>query len=143
MAGNRRHIPDEQKRLVLVMASNTRPKDIAAATKIDIRTVYRIMETWRDTGKCTRRPLEMGRPRILTAFDVSFLEGLVLRTPDIYTWELQKALFIHTGLEVHKDTIRRALIRRGYTRKTVSERMLYGESHLNIFKDLSLGLGGP
>ncbi|KAF8208068.1 hypothetical protein K438DRAFT_1574587 [Mycena galopus ATCC 62051] len=126
--GNRHHIPEEQKKLVVIMAQKIPPmppKDIAAATNIHIRTIYRILETWCETGKCVRRPLELGRPRILTAFDVSFLEGLVLRTPDIYTFELQQALFVHTGLDVDKDTIRNALIRRGYTRKTVSGQFVY------------------
>ncbi|KAJ7165217.1 hypothetical protein C8R46DRAFT_834795, partial [Mycena filopes] len=107
--GNRRHIPEEQKQLVVIMATEMPLKDIAAATKINLRTVQRILETWRETGRCVRRPLEAGRPRILTAFDVSFLEGLVLRTPDIYTYELQRALFVQTGLDVDKDTIRNAL----------------------------------
>ncbi|KAJ7646217.1 hypothetical protein B0H17DRAFT_959106 [Mycena rosella] len=53
----------QQKRLVVIMASNTKPKDIAATTNIDIRTVYHIPQLWRDTGKCVRRPLELGRPR--------------------------------------------------------------------------------
>lgn len=42
---------------------------------------------------------------------LKFLEDLVERAPDIYTFELQNAL------EVDKNTIRDALFRRGYTRK--------------------------
>ncbi|KAJ7870636.1 hypothetical protein B0H14DRAFT_2345581 [Mycena olivaceomarginata] len=122
MPGNRRHIPVDQKKLVVIMASNKKPKEIkeiADATGISVRTVQRILEKWRTTGNCVKIPLELGRPRILTALDVDFLEGLVLRTPDIYTFELQRALFLTTGLDVCKETIRVALIRRGYTRKTV------------------------
>ncbi|KAJ6521366.1 hypothetical protein DFH09DRAFT_939077 [Mycena vulgaris] len=121
MAGNRHHIPEEQKRLVVIMASKMKPKDITAATNIDICTVYRILELWRDTRKCMLRLLELGRPHILTALDVSSLEGLVLRTPDIYTFKLQRFFFVHTGLDFDKETIHRVLIRRGYMRKTVRE----------------------
>ncbi|KAJ7108311.1 hypothetical protein C8R44DRAFT_636892 [Mycena epipterygia] len=123
MPGNRRHIPREQKQLVVIMANYKAPQEIADATQIHVRTVRRILQTWRTTGNCVRIPLELGRPRILTAFDVDFLEGLVLRTPDIYTFELQRALLLNTGLNVAKSTIRDAIIRRGYTRKTV--RRLY------------------
>ncbi|KAJ7687051.1 hypothetical protein B0H17DRAFT_1264894 [Mycena rosella] len=140
--GNRRHIPEEQKQLVVIMAHTMAPKDIAAATGIHRRTINRILETWRETGKCVRRPLELGRPRILTTFDVSFLEGLVLRTPDIYTFELQQALFVHTGLNVDKDTLRNALIRRGYTRKTVSGQFVYIYMISHCDGDISLSIGG-
>ncbi|KAJ7089963.1 hypothetical protein C8R44DRAFT_648564 [Mycena epipterygia] len=136
MPGNRRHIPREQKQLVVIMANYKAPQEIADATQIHVRTVRRILQTWRTTGNCIRIPLELGRPRILTAFDVDV--GLLflgkkpdptghrqhyLRTPDIYTFELQRALLLNTGLNVAKSTIRDAIIRRGYTRKTV--RRLY------------------
>ncbi|KAJ7077936.1 hypothetical protein C8R44DRAFT_654861 [Mycena epipterygia] len=119
MPGNRRHIPLEQKQLFVVMANHKTPKEIAKVTNTSERTVQRVLQKWRTTGQCVRIPLELGRPRILTALDISFLEGLVLRTPDIYTFELQRALFVNTGLGIAKSTIRDALIRRGYTRKTV------------------------
>jgi hypothetical protein len=73
MPGNRRHIPVDQKKLVVIMASNKKPKEIkeiADATGISVRTVQRILEKWRTTGNCVKIPLELGRPRILTALDV-------------------------------------------------------------------------
>ncbi|KAJ7697302.1 hypothetical protein B0H16DRAFT_1232233, partial [Mycena metata] len=104
--GNQRHISPELKRLVVVMNANCVPNPvIAVATGFHPRTVHRILETWCNTGNVVRIPLELGRPRILTSLDVSFLEGLVERTPDIYTFELQNALYAATGLEVSKNTI--------------------------------------
>ncbi|KAJ6571917.1 hypothetical protein B0H19DRAFT_935535 [Mycena capillaripes] len=121
MAGNRCHIPPAQKWLVITMATHGCMKGPAIhdATGISVRTIYCILSTWRSTGKVVRVPLELGRPRILTALDVSFLEGLVERTPDIYTFELQQALANVMGIEVDKKTIRNALLRRGYTRKVM------------------------
>ncbi|KAJ7826046.1 hypothetical protein B0H14DRAFT_2368540 [Mycena olivaceomarginata] len=121
MVGNRRHIPREQKDLVIVMSARKTPKEIAADTMMDVGTVRQILRLWRTTGSTVRIPLELGRPRILTALEVDYLEGLVIRTPDIYTFELQHALFLHSGLKVSKNTIRDAIIHRGYTRKTVSD----------------------
>ncbi|KAJ6524183.1 Homeodomain-like protein, partial [Mycena capillaripes] len=115
-----RHIPRAQKQLVVIMKANGSPREqIAEATGFHIRTVDRILSTWRATGKVARVPLQLGRPRILTSLDVLFLEGLVERTPDIYLFELQNALAEATGLDVDKNTIRDALFRRGYTRKVV------------------------
>ncbi|KAJ7439423.1 hypothetical protein B0H11DRAFT_1691621, partial [Mycena galericulata] len=108
--GNRRHIATEQKDLIIIMAARRTPGPaIAAATGIHLRTVRRTIATWRDTGRTLRIPLELGRPRILTALNISFLEGLIERTPDIYTFELQNALATTLGLEVSKNTIRLAL----------------------------------
>ncbi|KAF8210949.1 hypothetical protein K438DRAFT_1457520, partial [Mycena galopus ATCC 62051] len=107
--GNRRHIPREQKDLVVTMARRLTPQQIAEATMISEHTVQQILLKWRTTGSTVQIPLELGRPRILTAFEVDYLEGLVLRTPDIYTYELQHALFMQTGLEISKHAIRDAL----------------------------------
>ncbi|KAJ7820429.1 hypothetical protein B0H14DRAFT_2165549, partial [Mycena olivaceomarginata] len=68
--GNRRYIPVEQKQLITIMANHMRPSEIAKAAHVDVHTVYRTLEIWRTTGKHTRIPLELGRPRILTSFDI-------------------------------------------------------------------------
>ncbi|KAJ7869840.1 hypothetical protein B0H13DRAFT_1896462 [Mycena leptocephala] len=57
---------------------------------------------------------KLGGPRILTPFDISYLEGLIQQTPDIYLVELQQCLFESTGLDVAQTTIRDALLRLGY-----------------------------
>ncbi|KAK6981442.1 hypothetical protein R3P38DRAFT_3234215 [Favolaschia claudopus] len=98
------------------MSAHMSVPDIAAATNISERTIYRIIRTWRTTGDHVQIPLQLGRPRILTSFDVAYLEGLVARTPDIYLFELQECLYEATGLDVAKTTIRDALLRMGYVR---------------------------
>ncbi|KAJ7025432.1 hypothetical protein C8F04DRAFT_926867, partial [Mycena alexandri] len=107
--GNRRHIPKEKKDLIVVMANHRTPQELADITYISERTIQRVLRNWHRTGSTVKVPVQAGRPRVLTALDVNFLEGLVQRTPDIYTWELRRALFLQTGLEVSKGTIRNAL----------------------------------
>ncbi|KAJ7117766.1 hypothetical protein C8R44DRAFT_925452, partial [Mycena epipterygia] len=68
--GNSRHIAPEQKRLITTMANYMSPREIVTATHISKRTVYHTIATWRSTGKHTKIPLELGRPRILTPFDI-------------------------------------------------------------------------
>ncbi|KAF8954675.1 Homeodomain-like protein [Flammula alnicola] len=116
-----RYIPEEQKQLVLTMSlRGMRVKDIVKATGICRRTVARIKGTWKSTGEVVRKSLENGRPRVLSSLEVSYLESLVERTPDIYGRELQYALFVAYNVDVDVSTITRALHRRGFTRKKVS-----------------------
>jgi transposase len=74
--GNRRHTPPEHKQLMVVMASYKTSKEIAEITNTSERTVQRVINKWRTTGQYVHIPLELGRPRILTALDVSV--GVVL-----------------------------------------------------------------
>ncbi|KAJ7123069.1 hypothetical protein C8R44DRAFT_852778 [Mycena epipterygia] len=57
--GNCRHIAPEQKRLITTMANYMSPREIATATHMCKRTVYRTIATWRSTGKHTKIPLEL------------------------------------------------------------------------------------
>ncbi|KAJ6453078.1 hypothetical protein C8R45DRAFT_755926, partial [Mycena sanguinolenta] len=107
--GNRRHIPVEHKQLMTTMANYLKPNQIATVAHVGVRTVQRTLKLWRTTGEHARIPLKQGRPRILTPFDISYLEGLILRTPDLYLCELQQHLFNSTGLWVAQTTIRDAL----------------------------------
>ncbi|KAJ7018493.1 hypothetical protein C8F04DRAFT_886907, partial [Mycena alexandri] len=97
------------KDLIVVMANHRTPRELADITYISERTIQQVLRNWHRTGSTVKVPIQAGRPRVLTALDVNFLEGLVRRTPDIYTWELRRALFLQSGLEVSKGTIRNAL----------------------------------
>ena len=76
MAGNRRFIHPEQKRLICIMSAHLKNSDIAEVTEISERTIQRTLATWQQTGQVTRKPLQDGRPRILTSLEVSVCEGL-------------------------------------------------------------------
>ncbi|KAI0737060.1 hypothetical protein BC629DRAFT_1257965, partial [Irpex lacteus] len=107
--GNRRHIPQEQKQLVVMMSRTLDNRTIARATEISERTIRRILELWRNTGCVEQRPYVCGRPRVLSMVDVLFLEGLVEHTPDLYLSELRDRLLEMRGIAVSEQTIANAL----------------------------------
>jgi len=117
--GNRRHIPTEQKWLFITMSAHLKPKEIAAVTEYSVDAVRRTLRIWRKTGDVVCRPLQAGRPRVLSPLDIAYLESLIERTPDIYGSELKSALSQSRGVEVDESTITRSLHRRGYTRKKI------------------------
>ncbi|KAI0324364.1 hypothetical protein GY45DRAFT_1228177, partial [Cubamyces sp. BRFM 1775] len=82
----RRHIPDEQKELILTMSERLSTKEISALIGCSARTVRRVLQTFRETGQVSRKPLQVGRPRELTG--IEYIESLIERQPDILLDEL-------------------------------------------------------
>jgi hypothetical protein len=76
--GNRRHIPREQKQLLVIMANHKTPQEIAATTNLSERTVQRVLRKWRTTGDVVRIPLELGRHSIVV------VAGIVRRASILY-----------------------------------------------------------
>ncbi|KAF8055895.1 hypothetical protein FPV67DRAFT_1433604, partial [Lyophyllum atratum] len=107
--GNYRHIHPEQKKLITVLSCTMKPAEIASKTHFSLRTVHRILKTWRETGEVSRSEGQRGRRRILNPYEVTYLEGLVEHTPDIYLRELQNALFKAFEVDVDERTISRSL----------------------------------
>ncbi|KAH9028438.1 Homeodomain-like protein, partial [Lactarius deliciosus] len=107
--GNRRHIPKEQKWLIITMSAHLSNHDIAVATEISERTIRRVLKRWRETGDVICRPLQAGRPRELTSLEVSYLEGLITRSPDLYLTELKECLEETYGVGVDERTISNSL----------------------------------
>jgi hypothetical protein len=71
MPGNFRYIPEEKKKLILTMSlRGMKTKEIEDATGITSRTIRRVTNLWKLTGEVVKRPLERGRPRILTSIEV-------------------------------------------------------------------------
>ncbi|KAJ2911978.1 hypothetical protein MD484_g8431, partial [Candolleomyces efflorescens] len=89
---NRRHIHKAVKEQLVVMSGNMKPSAIEKATSVSKRTVNRILKLARETGDVVRSPLQQGRPRVLNALHVAFLEGLIERTPDMYYSEIRDEL---------------------------------------------------
>ncbi|KAI0338144.1 hypothetical protein BDW22DRAFT_1338441 [Trametopsis cervina] len=124
MPGNRRHIPPEQKELIIKLSAKLDIKTIAHSTEISERTIRRLLSLWRTTGKVTQDRYVDGRPRLLGMYDILYLESLISRTPDLYLSELRDALLRTRGVEVSEQSISNALRRRGYTRKKVCHSVL-------------------
>ena len=70
--GNYRYIPEEQKKLIITMSlRGMKVKDIVSATGICKTTVCGVRRMWKATGEVVAKPLDNGRPRVLTALEVS------------------------------------------------------------------------
>ncbi|KAJ7195146.1 hypothetical protein C8J57DRAFT_1034312, partial [Mycena rebaudengoi] len=106
---NYRYIHPERKKAFAVMSNHFSSKAIAKSNGVSVRTIQRVTKRWRTTGQVAKRSIAIGRPRILSSMDVSYLEGLVERTPDIYLSELQSYLEAARDIHVSEDTIQRAL----------------------------------
>ncbi|KAF8954278.1 hypothetical protein BDZ97DRAFT_1677231 [Flammula alnicola] len=110
--GNRRHISADVKRQLVYMSASLKPCEIAHITGISKRAINRLLELHRRTGCVVKKPLQSGRPRMLNALDIAYLEGLIERSPDLYLSELQAALLEARGVDASEETIRRSLLHR-------------------------------
>ncbi|KAG2749320.1 hypothetical protein P692DRAFT_201908963 [Suillus brevipes Sb2] len=138
MVGNRRHIPESVKQQWITMSAHMKSKDIAHVTHSSHRTVNRVLRLSRLTGSVIQKPLQAGRPCLLTSSDATasiiiwhaklnyyshnshqYLEACVEHTPDIFLHELQSALWDARGVDVSLQTIEKTLQRHGFTRKKV------------------------
>jgi hypothetical protein len=121
----------------VTMSAHMKSSDIAHVTHSSHRTVNRALRLSRLTGSVVQRPLQAGRPRLLTALDAAvshamvchvalltslsqYLDACVERTPDILLLELQHELREARGVDVSLVTIDRTLRQRGYSRKQVN-----------------------
>ncbi len=72
MAGNFHYIPEEQKKLILIMSlRGMSNQEIEIATGIKTWTIRRLIRLWKFTGQVVKHPLERGRPRALKSLEVS------------------------------------------------------------------------
>lgn len=68
--GNYRFIHPEQKKLIVIMSATLSPSQISKHTGISKRTIYRVLEKWRQFGVVTLGTGAVGRPRELTHYDI-------------------------------------------------------------------------
>jgi hypothetical protein len=71
MVGNRRHLPEPMEQQWVTMSAHMKSSDIARVTHSSHRTVNRALCLSRLTGSVVQRPLQAGRPRLLTALDAA------------------------------------------------------------------------
>ncbi|KAL1663510.1 Homeodomain-like protein, partial [Schizophyllum commune] len=101
--------PEQKKVIPAMYARGQKPRQIAASLPFSRRTVDRVLSTYKATGDVTRKPLVTGRPRVLTAMQLNYLEGLIERKPDIYLAELRQHLLEAFDVAVDPRTISRVL----------------------------------
>ncbi|CAE6459484.1 unnamed protein product [Rhizoctonia solani] len=86
------------------------------------QTIWSIRKRWEEEGLFrARKPVGVGRPRILDIGDVWYLCDRLAQDPDVYLDELQRELSNAAGIDVHISTVWRALQRLGVTRKITNE----------------------
>ncbi|CAE6447700.1 unnamed protein product [Rhizoctonia solani] len=116
----RRYIDNSTKRLLVRLRYKLRTDQVTSLLGVSARTVQRVVKLFNLTGDVVRIPVMGGRPRDLTSLQVAFLEGCVLRQPDIMIFELQELLFRVYSVQTSTTTIVRSLHRRGLTYKKIS-----------------------
>ena len=89
-------------------------RKLAKRFKVGSRTVSRYLAAMRDKGDLTPSP-ERGKPP--AKIDQAVLRELWEATPDATEAELAEALRQRTGVQVHRATVGRTLLRMGLTRK--------------------------
>lgn len=94
-------------------------EDIADLARCDVRTVYRILEHFEESGTPHVRP-RGHRPEELDDDDLRYLLSLLRAQPSLYLDELCDRLEVARGTRVCRSTICRALCRAGWTRKSAS-----------------------
>ncbi|TFY51280.1 hypothetical protein EVG20_g11074 [Dentipellis fragilis] len=97
--------------------------EISAYTGISLRQIQRIQSTCRRTGiPWQPRPTcNVGRPRVIKAQNIQFLQSLLARSCDVFLDEMQATLERRCHIEVSMASIWRALRRSGYTMKRVTK----------------------
>ncbi|KAH9011360.1 hypothetical protein EDB84DRAFT_1648685, partial [Lactarius hengduanensis] len=86
---NRRHFSREIKEVALHMShQGMSDADIEEYLGISERSMRRLRATYLATGEVVRIPVCPGRPRLLDSLDSRFIEGCILRQPDISLEEL-------------------------------------------------------
>jgi transposase len=92
--------------------------DIRDCCGLSLRTFYRILKLWRETGDVIKpkKPLR-GRPRILDYDDVQYLLCLVRDNPDYFLDELLHLLKTNRFISIHFMTIHRELERADISHK--------------------------
>ena len=136
--GNRHHISREIKEAALKMTQEgLSDPQVEQFLGISGWAMRRLRQTYQETGEAVWIPACPGRSRILDGLDAQvrpllfisrlyywllsqFLEGCILRQPDMTLDELQVHLLEVTEIQVSPATIWRTLRRLGYTMKTVS-----------------------
>ncbi|KAI0245435.1 hypothetical protein BJV78DRAFT_1079660, partial [Lactifluus subvellereus] len=85
----RHHIPDEVKEMALSMSlQGICDSEICKLTGVSECSVKRLRSTHRKIGAVSVKPVDSGRPRVLTAMEAQFLCGCIARQPDMSLAEL-------------------------------------------------------
>ena len=91
-------------------------KEIAECFSVNTSTVYRLEKQMRETGSVKTMTSQRGRKHALTPEDIQNIDRVVQQEPDITIDEIIDKL----GLHVCNETVRKAVIKPGYSYKKKS-----------------------
>lgn len=108
---------DEARKLLIEAWNKTHnAKEIAECFSVNTSTVYRLKKQMRETGFVKTRTSQRGRKHALTLEDIYNIDQVVQQKPDITIDEIIDKLDLH----VFNKTVRRAVIKLGYSYKKKS-----------------------
>lgn len=105
---------DETRKLLIEAWNKTHnAKEIAERFSVNTSTVYRLEKQMCETGSVKTRTSERGRKHALTPEDLQNIDRVVQQEPDLTIDEIIDKL----GLHVCNETVRKAVIKLGYSYK--------------------------
>lgn len=105
---------DETRKLLIEAWNKTHnAKEIAERFSVNTSTVYRLEKQMCETGSVKTRTSERGRKHALTPEDLQNIDRVVQQEPDLIIDEIIDKL----GLHVCNETVRKAVIKLGYSYK--------------------------
>lgn len=108
---------DETRKLLIEAWNKTHnAKEIAECFSVNTSTVYRLEKQMRETGSVKTMTSQRGRKHALTPEDIQNIDRVVQQEPDITIDEIIDKL----GLHVCNETVRKAVIKLGYSYKKKS-----------------------
>ena len=108
---------DETRKLLIEAWNKTHnAKEIAERFSVNTSTVYRLEKQMCETGSVKTRTSERGRKHALTPEDLQNIDRVVQQEPDLTIDEIIDKL----GLHVCNETVRKAVIKLGYSYKKKS-----------------------
>ena len=108
---------DETRKLLIEAWNKTHnAKEIAECFSVNTSTVYRLEKQMCETGSVKTRTSQRGRKHALTPEDIQNTDRVVRQEPDITIDEIIDTL----GLHVCNETVRKAVIKLGYSYKKKS-----------------------
>ena len=108
---------DETRKLLIEAWNKTHnAKEIAECFSVNTSTVYRLEKQMHETGSVKTMTSQRGRKHALTPEDIQNIDRVVQQEPDITIDEIIDKL----GLHVCNETVRKAVIKLGYSYKKKS-----------------------
>ena len=108
---------DETRKLLIEAWNKTHnAKEIAECFSVNTSTVYRLEKQMRETGSVKTMTSQRGRKHALTPEDIQNIDWVVQQEPDLTIDEIIDKL----GLHVCNETVRKAVIKLGYSYKKKS-----------------------